>query len=125
MLKTVHGAKKLSNGSIHTRYNRTRGLVKTSNICPSFNSICASSPRRNIIAERNEGPLWKSWAVTVDLIIIVSPDQLRPAHSNSTQLPSVIFSQSFPLSTPLFLFLFSAPFENISTEYLSFHRRQT
>lgn len=43
------------------------------------------------------------WAVTVDLIIIVNSDQLRPAASNSTQLPSFILPTRSLLSLPSLL----------------------
>ena len=63
---------------------------------------------RNVIVGWNEGPLWKSWAVTVDLIIIVSSAQHPRIRPNFCPLFSPLLSLSLSLFVP-----FLPPFYSI------------
>lgn len=89
----------------HVACNYTRRLHETrlhtySRVYSRWsNAICARCLWRNVIVGRNEGPLWKLWAVTVDLIIIVSSAQHPSIQSNFHPLfsPLLWFTQCFYL----------------------------
>lgn len=91
-------------------------FTKRSYIIVGLMRFARDARGENVIVGRNEGPLWKLWAVTVDLIIIVSSAQYPPRFNPTSTLYLPLCSRSPAVFLP-FPFLASKCFHRKSLSF--------